>query len=122
MNFSTLLLLFAGHALCDYPLQGDFLAKGKNHLKPISGIPWYQCLFAHALIHSGMVFLITKSLWLALAELAIHAATDYAKCAGWFGGQYFGTEGFNQRAFNIDQAIHFASKIAWWLLIVTQVA
>jgi hypothetical protein len=28
---TTILLLFAGHALCDYPLQGDFLARAKNH-------------------------------------------------------------------------------------------
>jgi hypothetical protein len=32
---SRVLLLFAGHALCDYPLQGDFLARGKNHCNPI---------------------------------------------------------------------------------------
>jgi len=31
---SRILLLFAGHALCDYPLQGNFLAKGKNHRNP----------------------------------------------------------------------------------------
>lgn len=100
---SKLLLLCAGHALCDYPLQGDFLARGKNRHAPIPGIPWWQCLTAHALIHSGMVYLITGSLALALAELVIHWATDFYKCEGWFG-------------FNTDQAIHFACKIAWALL------
>lgn len=98
-----LLLLFAGHALCDYPLQGDFLAKGKNHTAPLPGVPWYQCLFAHALIHAGMVLLITHNLWLALAELVIHAATDYTKCSG-------------KLTFNQDQAIHYACKILWAVL------
>lgn len=95
-----LLLLFAAHALCDYPLQGDFLARGKNHKAPLPGVPWYQCLAAHALIHSGAVLLITGSLWLALAELVIHTATDYAKCDG-------------RINFNQDQAIHYGCKVAW---------
>jgi hypothetical protein len=98
-----LLLLFAGHALCDYPLQGDFLARGKNHKSPLPGIPWQQCLFAHALIHSGMVLLLTGSLWFALAELLIHAATDYAKCDG-------------RINFNQDQAIHYTCKLLWAVL------
>jgi hypothetical protein len=99
----TLLLLFAGHALCDYPLQGDFLARGKNQVAPLPGVPWYQCLAAHALIHSGMVMLITGSVVMALAELVIHAATDYAKSAG-------------HLTFNQDQGIHYACKVLWALL------
>jgi hypothetical protein len=112
-----LLLLFAGHAICDYPLQGDFLAHGKNRWKPIPGVPWYQCLFAHALIHAGSVLLITGSIWLGVAELAVHALTDYAKCAGWFGDQTFGTEGINPRAFNVDQAIHYGCKVAYSVIL-----
>lgn len=30
-------LMLAGHALADYPLQGDFLAKAKNRANPIPG-------------------------------------------------------------------------------------
>lgn len=101
-----LLLLFAAHALCDYPLQGDFLARGKNHKAPLPGVPWYQCLAAHALIHSGAVLLITGSLWLALAELMIHAATDYVKCDG-------------RITFNQDQAIHYGCKVLWVAIIFT---
>lgn len=97
------LLLCAGHALCDYPLQGDFLAKGKNHTAPISGVPFQQCLGAHALIHAGMVLVVTESVSLAMAELAIHAATDYAKCDG-------------KLTFNQDQAIHYGCKLLWSLL------
>jgi len=105
---TTMLMLFAGHAICDYPLQGDFLARGKNRFILLPGVPWYQCLFAHALIHAGMVLLITHSLWFALAEFVIHAVTDYAKCAEWFGTGY--------KAFNIDQAIHYICKVLWAVL------
>jgi len=105
---TKLLLLFAGHALCDYPLQGDFLARGKNHLSPLPGVPWYQCLFGHALIHAGMVYLITHSASCAIWELNIHFWTDYAKSAGWFGDGH--------RAFNIDQAIHYSCKVLWAVL------
>jgi hypothetical protein len=100
---SKLILLLAGHALCDYPLQGDFLARGKNHTNPIPGIPFWQCLLAHALIHTGMVFLVTRSVWLALAELVIHTITDYAKCSGWID-------------FNQDQGVHVLCKLAWSIL------
>ena len=100
---AKLLLLFAGHALCDFPLQGDFLARGKNHKAPIPDIPFWQCLVAHALIHAGMVYLITKSLPFALAELVIHALTDYAKCDG-------------RITFNQDQAIHYTCKLLWGIL------
>ncbi len=103
-----LLILFAAHALCDYPLQGDFLARGKNRFAPLPGVSWYQCLLAHALIHGGAVLLITGSMWLALAELVVHAFVDDSKCAGRFG-------------FNIDQAIHYGCKVLWVFLMVTVV-
>ncbi len=115
-----LILLLAGHALCDYPLQGDFLATGKNRFRPINGVPWYQCMAAHCLIHAGMVFLITKSPVFAGLEFVIHFLTDYAKCAGWFGGNTF-VDGviaskIHPKSFNIDQAIHYACKLLWAVL------
>lgn len=122
-----LILLLAGHALCDYPLQGDFLARGKNRFAPLPGTPWYQCLWAHAMIHAGMVLLITQRPWMAIAELVIHAATDYAKCAGWFGASPISPNSLRTRlmglpefsgyfAFNLDQGIHVACKILWAVL------
>lgn len=94
------LTLLAGHALCDYPLQGDFLAKAKNRANPIPGVPWYQALGAHALIHGGMVALVTKSPWMGVAETVIHAVTDDLKCKG-------------RLSFDQDQAIHVACKLLW---------
>lgn len=95
-----LLLLLAGHALCDYPLQGDFLARGKNHKAPFAEMSSWQLLLAHCMIHMGMVLLITGSVWMALAELVIHYCTDYAKCDG-------------RINFNQDQTIHYGCKVLW---------
>lgn len=92
--------LIVGHALADYPLQGDFLSRAKNRTAPIPGVPWYHALGAHVAIHGGAVALITGIWWLGLAEALVHAVTDDAKCRG-------------RISFNTDQAIHVACKVAW---------
>lgn len=102
----TLALLIAAHALADYPLQGDFLAKAKNHMAPIPGVPWYQALAAHSAIHAGFVGVITGSIWLAVAEFLIHNATDYAKCDG-------------RISYNTDQAIHIGCKVVWVAILAS---
>ncbi|MCD1619150.1 DUF3307 domain-containing protein [Salipiger manganoxidans] len=97
-------LLIAAHFLADYPLQGDFLAKGKNRLAPIPGIPFWRPLTAHAAIHGGFVGIITGSLWLGLAETVMHWRIDDAKCRGWI-------------SYNQDQALHVVCKVAWVALV-----
>ena len=104
--FELFALMVAAHALADYPLQGDFLAKAKNHTAPVTGVPWYQALMAHSAIHAGFVGVITGSIWLAIAEFSIHTATDYAKCDG-------------RISYNTDQAIHIGCKAVWAVVIVT---
>jgi len=101
---ATLMLLFAGHALCDYPLQGQFLSDAKNRHKNL-GEHWLRALFAHSMIHCAMVYLVTGSTIMGLSELVIHAATDYAKCDG----RITSTQ---------DQAIHYLCKILWAVLAV----
>lgn len=93
-------LLIAGHMLADYPLQGDFLSKAKNHLAPISGVPWYQALGGHATIHAGAVGIITGSFVLAIAEGIMHAIIDYNKCA-------------KHLSYNQDQGLHIICKLIW---------
>lgn len=103
-DFTTMLfLLVAGHALADYPLQGPFLSEAKNRNTAIGKMFWPHALFAHSMIHGGAVLLITGSLWLALAEVCIHAVTDWLKCE-------------NKLTLNADQAIHLACKLAWALI------
>lgn len=101
---STLALLIVGHAIADYPLQGEFLAKAKNRISPLPGVPFYQALGAHAVMHGGMVGVVTGSLTLGLCEAAIHAVIDDAKCAG-------------RLSFNQDQAAHVGCKLLWCALL-----
>lgn len=101
-----LIALLTAHALCDYPLQGDFLSRAKNRTAPIPGVPWQQALGAHCLIHGGAVAFITGIWWLGALEFAAHWLTDDAKCEG-------------EISFNADQAIHIACKFAWWVIAIT---
>jgi hypothetical protein len=41
-------------------------------------VPWYQALGAHALIHGGVVWLLTGIWWIGLAEAALHASSTTA--------------------------------------------
>ncbi|WP_305805962.1 DUF3307 domain-containing protein [Stenotrophomonas sp. YIM B06876] len=102
-------LLIVGHALADYPLQGEFLARAKNRFAPVSGVPWYQALGAHALIHGGVVGVITGSLLLGVLEFAAHALIDDLKCARRIG-------------FNLDQALHVGCKLLWVAVIALTAA
>lgn len=93
-------LLIVTHALIDFPLQGDFLAKAKNHRNPIMGVPWWPCLLAHVLIAGGAVTLVTGSITLGVLEAVAHAWIDYQKNDGSFG-------------FVADQVLHIACKLVW---------
>jgi len=101
---SLLFWMIVGHAVCDYPLQGDFLARGKNHKAPIPGIDWWICLMAHSVIHAGAVVLVTGNLVLGLAEFWFHCVIDYGKCDGHFD-------------FKVDQALHIICKICWTVVL-----
>jgi hypothetical protein len=112
MDFWTLLFkLMIGHALADYPLQNDAMAKGKNRHNPPYGLPpgqkpcqvWFHYLIAHALIHAGVVWIITGSVGFALAELVLHWMIDFAKCENWTNPHQ-------------DQLLHIGCKVVYaWL-------
>lgn len=97
--------LVVAHALCDYPLQGDFLAKAKNHTAPIPGVPWQQALAAHSIIHGGAVWLITGIWGLGIAEAVSHALVDWLKSNKHFG-------------FHTDQFLHIVFKAIWVALVM----
>jgi hypothetical protein len=81
-----ILLLFkllVGHALCDYPLQGDFMAKFKSRMQPFPETIWPWLLLQHAMIHAGAVYYITGSGWLAAVEFLHHTICDYTKSMAW---------------------------------------
>ena len=98
-------LLIGLHALADYPLQGDFLAKAKNKWQAIPGVPWYQAMGSHCAIHALCVGVATGSLAIAMCEFAAHFMIDTMKCSG-------------RLSFNQDQVAHVLCKAAWVLVIV----
>lgn len=109
---TTLWWLVVGHALCDFTLQTDAMAKGKNrHVKSVPPpnvklVPcWPYWLSAHALIHGGCVALVTGSVTLGIAELVLHWSADFLKC-----------EGITN--VHADQAIHLGCKVLWSVLLV----
>ncbi len=66
--------------------------------------PWYYWLAAHALVHGGVVFVVTGSAVLALVEVILHSAIDYAKCERWIG-------------FHQDQALHVLCKVGYCFFV-----
>jgi Protein of unknown function (DUF3307) len=94
--------LLIGHALADYPLQGEFLALHKNrHYKDNSrtmppGL-WVHCLAAHCLIQAGFVWVITGRFIFAMIEFVVHLVLDFIKCE-------------NISGYHTDQLLHCATK------------
>lgn len=98
-----LFLMFAGHALCDFPLQPPAMSSAKRGLE--LGFPWWAALIGHGAIHGGAVALATGLWWLGAAETASHALIDGAKCRGAFG-------------MKVDQALHLLCKVGWaWIAV-----
>ena len=98
------LMLFAGHAVADFGLQSKYVADFKNRHLSGNG-DWFHVLFAHALIHGGMVAAITGSAILGLGEVVLHFAIDDMKCSERFGDR-------------MDQGLHYACKILWALIMI----
>lgn len=103
---NLLFALLIGHALADYPLQGEYLALHKNrHFRPSGpqqqpkGL-WIHCLLAHCLIHAGFVWMVTGRVVFAAAELVFHFLLDAAKCE-------------RKISFHTDQCLHAACKVLY---------
>lgn len=109
---SALVMLFAltiGHAFADFPLQGDFLSRGKNRNSPPMQLAdgkkspanlWVYLMSAHCLIHAGFVWIVSGHVLLALAEFFLHWSIDVAKCEG-------------RTSFATDQWLHIITKAAY---------
>lgn len=109
----TLFLLLAAHALLDYPLQGDFLAKAKHPLdREVSAYMgkgfWVHALTSHALIQGGGVAVVTGIWWLGLFETIAHWIIDYGKCM-W------------RYSIHVDQFLHVLCKVVWTLIAISNV-
>lgn len=108
-GLSLFFALLIGHALADYPLQGEYLALHKDrHYKDSSGSHpphlWIHCLINHAMIHAGFVWLISGSVILGLMELVLHAIIDFIKCE-------------KITSYHTDQLLHIACKVLYVALL-----
>jgi Protein of unknown function (DUF3307) len=98
--------LLIGHAVADFVLQSDTMARAKLRRSELHAThgpgfpPWYYWLSAHALVHSGAVYLLTGSALLGLFEWVLHWLIDFAKC---------------ERRITIhqDQALHLLCKAGY---------
>lgn len=110
--FTLLFLLVAGHALADFVLQNEVMAMGKNRHSSVHQKrgphfpPWPYWLGAHTLIHGAVVYLLTHSLLLALAETLLHSLIDFLKCEG-------------KLNFHQDQLLHLLCKVAYCGIIAS---
>lgn len=102
--FPPLSLLIFAHALGDYPLQNDFMARGKNWKTPVEAVPWYYLLSAHAVIHGGLAGLVTGSAVIGVLETVAHFSIDLLKNRGVI-------------SIHGDQALHIGCKVVWALLL-----
>jgi Protein of unknown function (DUF3307) len=102
--------LLIGHALADFVLQSDTMARAKDRHSDLAKSasrnfpPWYYWLGAHALVHGGAVYLFTGSAVLGLIEVMLHSAIDYAKCE-------------HRISFHQDQALHIVCKIGYCFFV-----
>lgn len=105
MLFDVVVLLFwllVGHALCDFPLQGNYLSAAKR--AGAASMHWGWALTWHSMIHAGAVALVTGSVALGILELVSHWSIDFGKTRGKFSDSF-------------DQALHVACKFAWLVVM-----
>lgn len=97
--------LAIGHAVADFPLQSEYLAKQKNRHLADGRDEWIVALSAHVAIHAGAVWLLTGSVLLASAELVLHALIDLGK---------------SERKFGLlaDQALHLICKLGYVVFLI----
>lgn len=101
MKLELLFLLIAVHYLCDFPLQSDTMSREKKRRRNVTEVSWYWWMAAHGLIHGLGVFVVTRSLVLAIVESFVHPLIDFGKCEGRYG-------------MAADQGLHMVCKLVWW--------
>ena len=88
------------HALADFSLQSDYMARGKRRDQAANTEEWVIALTAHSLVHAGGVWLISGSVLLGAVELGLHWLIDLGKGEGKYG-------------VSADQGLHLACKLGY---------
>jgi len=112
--FDLFLKLIFAHAIADFLLQPDKMAKYKSSHTPPSKnlIPkgedpqsfWIHFLLAHAMINGAAIYALTSIAWMAFVEIFVHAYIDYQKCE-------------SKISIHQDQLLHLLSKIIYILIL-----
>jgi hypothetical protein len=111
IGLQLLFALLIAHVLGDYPLQTDFMVRGKNRqiTQPCPDLPtrglWLYCLSAHAIIHAGGVWAVTGSATFGAVEFVTHWLVDWLKIERKIG-------------FHADQALHLVCKVIYVVILV----
>lgn len=118
-------LLLFGHAMADFPMQNDFMARAKSPVVGVPGVPWPLVMAVHGIIHGGFVatvvflfcatstisqgqgvdglgFSLQLGVVFGVMEVGLHMTIDIAKCMGLFGA--------GRRSILIDQGLHASCK------------
>lgn len=105
--FELSIILVLGHFVCDYVLQTDSIALGKNKtIDPAKfGVNWYYWMTAHASTHSLFVYIVTMNIWACLFELVSHFVIDHLKCNKFYG-------------LHVDQLLHIVCKVIIVLFLI----
>lgn len=98
--FMLFSILIAGHFVCDYTLQTDAIARGKNRNDnpALFGVPWYYWLAGHSSTHALMVGIFTHNVYAGVFEFVMHSLIDFGKCEKKYG-------------IHVDQALHTICKL-----------
>jgi len=103
--FALFFAFAIAHALADFPLQGDYLARMKVRNQADNPQEWVIALTAHSLVQAGGVWIVSGSVLLGAAELCLHWLIDLGKGEGKFG-------------YMTDQWLHLACKIAYVIVML----
>lgn len=111
MNFELFFLLLLAHAVTDFGLQSPWIAQAKNrHSGPPSSYNpeihgpvrpiWFIVMAAHAGMNAAGVYVVTRSIPLAVFEFAIHYTIDMLKGEGKYN-------------LYVDQSLHVWTKFIY---------
>ncbi len=111
--FEIIFLLIFLHALGDFALQSESMAKGKNRHNKCTFVPegqkfkkcWPYWLLSHALIQGGLIFIFIGNLIIALNEFGLHFIIDFIKCENITNPHH-------------DQFLHFFCRICYSIFLV----
>jgi hypothetical protein len=85
------------------------MAKGKNRNRPVVSaeytLTWHYWLTAHALVHGGVVAMLTSNWYLGVLETLCHWLIDFGKCENVYG-------------IHVDQGLHVFCKVCWTLVVM----